>query len=80
MLESATGEDEREVLVAVGVGVAEAASIEDLGAIQQRLDFSHRNCWEKILKKCEGYSLRIFSKIGQNLRYPFYDRFQLEII
>ena len=35
VLESATGEDEREVLVAVGVGIAEAAAVQDLGAVEQ---------------------------------------------
>ncbi len=35
VFETATGEDEREVLVAVGVGIAEAAAVEDLGAVEQ---------------------------------------------
>ena len=35
MTEAATGEDERQVLVAVRVGVAEAATVEDLGAVEE---------------------------------------------
>ena len=35
MFETAAGEDEGEVLVAVGVGVAEAASVEHLRVVEQ---------------------------------------------
>ncbi len=64
VFEAATGEDEREVLVAVGVGVAEAASVEDLGAVEQA---------------AAGFvdGLKRFQEIAEGRHLGFFDLLQL---
>ena len=59
MFEAATGDDEREVLVAVGVGIAEAAAVEDLGAVEQGAAgfVDGLKCFQEV---AEGGHLRFF--------------------